>query len=213
MLERLSTCVGWNCELCTNGVSWKFHWCDNVWQFVPNLELHDSEWGIRKRNQKCVLSMENKLACFYYYQLINSRLSRPSMLSQQQTRLCFRSVVTSNIPWFKRSFKSSFRPAGECSASQCLRVVQRHTERECHVVVSNKPSTCSCLFTLRHRNRTLIMAFYLKSIKSLLIYASSKYSTNVNQGQVFFWKQACLTGYISYANWLWWPLLTICNRE
>lgn len=51
------------------------------------------------------------------------------------------------------------------------------------------------------------MVFYLKSIKVLLIYASSKYLTDVNQRQLFvffFGKQAenyvivdCLTGYVS----------------
>jgi len=74
-------------------------------------------------------------------------------------------------------------------------------------VVSNKPARSSCLFTLSHHNSTLIMVFYLKSIKVLLIYASSKYLTDVNQRQLFvffFGKQAenyvivdCLTGYVS----------------
>lgn len=74
-------------------------------------------------------------------------------------------------------------------------------------MVSNKPARSSCLFTLSHHNSTLIMVFYLKSIKVLLIYASSKYLTDVNQRQLFvffFGKQAenyvivdCLTGYVS----------------
>ena len=75
------------------------------------------------RNRKCLLSMEKKLACFYYYPLIKSRLSRPSMLCYHQNKQGFVSYCRDKQYSVIKAF-SLFLSSSQTSGNAALRNVR-----------------------------------------------------------------------------------------
>ena len=113
-----------------------------------------------------------------------------------------------------RDTVSIFRDRSVCSlvyrvrrfpmrSESCL-VSYREIEKERHIAVLKKPATSSCLFTLSHRNSTIIMVLIINLLEILqssvdLCFKQilDKCHLRLNQEQVFSYIFDCLTGYAS----------------